>query len=358
MNINSENKINGKILVISAWLPGGGIEKVLINLISNPQFKDTFILSLSTYKKYNWEEKISDNITFEDGFDGSRKSIFQLIKGFFKSYSIIKKTILNNNYKYIFFSHSFLLPLFFVLKTNSKVYFWPQNSLFYQKNKLSSKLRYWFYKFFSSSINGVLCVNKQIMKEADLVGFKINKLVYNPIGESFSNLFANNPTSNKLIHIGYLDARKNTEFIIKALSLSSNKELTLDIIGEGDLMDSLINLRNILGLRDRISFKGFVNLSDKVISCSGLVMASKSEGFSMIISDALKSGIPVFVPDNLDISSYVNSRNHGAVFSLNNPASLASLFDNLNFKDFNYDQISDDYIKFFGDKAYSKRINS
>ena len=83
MNINSENKINGKILVVSAWLPGGGIEKVLINFISNPQFKDTFILSLSTYKKYNWEEKISSNITFENCFDGSRKSMFQLIVNYF-----------------------------------------------------------------------------------------------------------------------------------------------------------------------------------------------------------------------------------------------------------------------------------
>ena len=123
MNINSENKINGKILVVSAWLPGGGIEKVLINFISNPQFKDTFILSLSTYKKYNWEEKISSNITFENCFDGSRKSMFQLIKGFFKSYNIIKKTILNNNYKYIFFLILSFSHYFFFLKRILKFIF-------------------------------------------------------------------------------------------------------------------------------------------------------------------------------------------------------------------------------------------
>lgn len=353
-----DNSMNGSVLVISAWLPGGGIEKVLINLLSNPQFEDTFVLSLSTFKKYNWEAEISNNIKFEKGFTGSNSSIFHLIKGVIKSYNIIKKIIFLKKPKYIFFSHSFLLPIFVILNTNCKIYFWPQNSLFYMKNNIRSKLRYVFYKFFSSSIEGVLCVNKQILKEASLVGFKKNKLVYNPIGETFSNLFTFKPKMNKLVHIGYLDSRKNTSFIIQALSLSSNKEITLDIIGEGDLLKDLILETELLGLKDRVSFKGFVDLNNTIISCSGLIMASKSEGFSMIISDALKSGIPVFLPENLDISSYVKPRKHGAIFNLNNTATLVSIMDDLNFNYFNNDKISNDYINFFGDQAYCNRINS
>lgn len=357
INERSNDQFDCTILIVSAWLPGGGIEKVILNLNLINKFKKIKVLSLSKYKKYDWDKDFSKDIEFEDCFCDSKTSINSLTLGIIKSFLSVKKMLKHTNPKYIFFTHSFLIPIFFFIRTSSKIYFWPHNNLFNKSTKLKLFLKFVFYKLFKNSITGILSVNKQIFEEANSIGFNDNRLVYNPIGQNYNNLFNFKSDLKKLIHIGYLDDRKNTSFILKAFALTSNKEVTLDIIGDGDLLNDLVKEAESLGLKKRVNFKGFIDLQDTLIDCSGLVMSSKSEGFSMIISDALKSGIPVFLPNNLDISSFVKSGNYGDVFSLSTPNNLALILDKLDFEKFNSANISKEYISLYGDEAYCNRLN-
>jgi glycosyltransferase involved in cell wall biosynthesis len=201
-------------------------------------------------------------------------------------------------------------------------------------------------------------VNETIEKEAKKLGFKTAHLIYNPIGESFSNQFEFDPNSNKLVHIGFLDNRKNTSFILKAFAKTKNQHLVLDIIGNGVLLNVLINEAKELGISQKVNFKGFVDLKNEIIQCSGLIMSSKSEGFSMIISDALKCGIPVILPENLDICRFIKTNlNLGSVFSLEEVSSLTNVLDCVDFKLNDTNLITDLYIKEFGKIAYQERLN-
>ena len=357
--IESENLITEKTIIISAWLPGGGVEKVIQNLmVDNQPFKDVSILILSKDIKFHWYKEIEDKVTFADGFDSSNFSSLDLLFGLFKSYSIIKKELKNSNPKNILFTHSFLMVIFSFLRTNANVFFWPHNNLFSSSDFLKSKIKKLTYKLFKFSIDGILCVSESILAEAKLIGFSKTNLVYNPIGENFKNQFIYKPDLNKLVHIGFLDERKNTSHIIKALAKSNNNKLSLDVIGDGYLLESLKEEVENLGLNNRVVFKGFLDMSKVQISCSALIMASKSEGFSMVISDALKSGIPLILPSNLDISKFINSDKRGKVFDLENIIYLKEVLDNLDFLKVDSNEIKDTYISFYGKKAYSKRVSS
>jgi glycosyltransferase involved in cell wall biosynthesis len=356
---DSQNLIDEKTIIISAWLPGGGVEKVIQNLIiDNQPFKDVSVLVLSEEIKFHWYKQIEDKVKFTDGFDSNNSSSLGLLLGLIKSFLIVKKELNNSNPKNILFTHSFLMVIFSFLRTNANVFFWPHNNLLNPSNFLKSKIRKLTYKLFKSSIDGILCVSESILAEAKLIGFSKADLVYNPIGEKFKNQFIYKPDLNKLVHIGFLDERKNTSHIIKALAKSNNNKLTLDIIGDGYLLEPLKEEVENLGLNNRVSFKGFLDMSKIQISCSALIMASKSEGFSMVISDALKSGIPLILPLNLDISKFITSEKRGKVFNLENITYLKEVLDNIDFLKIDSNEIKNTYINFYGKKAYSDRVSS
>lgn len=351
------NKITKKTVVISAWLPGGGIEKVIQNLyLQESPYKDLDVLVLSTKVNYNWYGKFENKIHFYDCFSQD-SNLIRTFFSFFKSLQVVNKYIKNESPEYILFSHSFLLPIFGILKPNCQVFYWPQNSLKDNTTLIRNVLTKLNYLVFNKSIKGVLCVNETIEKEANDLGFNNTHLIFNPIGESFPNQFMYDPNSNKLVHIGFLDNRKNTSFILKAFAKTKNQNLLLDIIGDGELLNSLIQEANELGISQKVNFRGFVNLKNEIIQCSGLIMSSKSEGFSMIISDALKCGIPVILPESLDICRFIKSnKNLGVEFSLNNVSSLSTVLDTIDFKTYNSNFISESYKREYGEIAYSKRL--
>ncbi len=350
-------KNSQKVVIISAWLPGGGIEKVIQNLyLEESPFVDLIVLSLSTKINYNWYSKFEDRIQFIDCFN-EKSNVFGTLISFLRSIVIVNRYIKKESPKVILFSHSFLLPIFGILKPKCQTLFWPQNSLNVSSNFIRSFLTKMNYSFFRKSIKGVLCVNETIEKEAKSHGFKKTYMVYNPIGESFPPQFKFDPSLNKLVHIGFLDSRKNTSFIIEAMAQTRNHNLTLDIIGSGELLNQLIKLAEDLGISEKINFRGFVDLKNEMINCSGLIMASKSEGFSMIISDALKCGVPVILPENLDIYRFIKTNKAlGSGFRLNELSSIVDVLDNINFETIDTNLISNTYIKEFGSLAYHKRL--
>ena len=108
------NIIKEKTIIISAWLPGGGIEKVIQNLIiDNKPFKDIRILCLSKKLKFIWYKEIEDKVKFTDVFDSTKPSFLNISFGIIKSYSLVKKELINKDIKNVLFTHSFLMVIFY-----------------------------------------------------------------------------------------------------------------------------------------------------------------------------------------------------------------------------------------------------
>lgn len=352
--------IDKRVLIISAWLPGGGIERVISNLINDKIFETIHIFNLSNVYKYKWFKNFNKNFQSSNVYKNEKNLniIFS-----FKQRKKIKQAIHSNHdiesYDYYLITHSFLLPIVKnVASLNiNKIIFWPHNNLLTNKISLKWLGKYLYFRLLSNSCTGIICVNEKIYEEARKIGFRNFELCYNPIGESNSNFFEFNNESNRICHLAYLTKRKNTKFLIEALSKSNNSKITIDIIGDGPMLGKLKRTVNNCNLNDRVIFHGFQDESFlQGRSYKALIMASKSEGFSMSISDALRSGLPIIIPERLSLATFVENENTGLTFSLDNHKSLINVLQNIDEIDFEKEHISNKYINTYGKIAYEKRI--
>jgi glycosyltransferase involved in cell wall biosynthesis len=105
--------------------------------------------------------------------------------------------------------------------------------------------------------------------------------------------------SIKLIAVGRLDEIKDYPTMIRAVGLLRNTyKVSLDIIGDGNIKESLINLINELNLAEHITLVGEVlELSHWYREADVLVLSSLSEGFGNVIVEALAHGTPVVSTD-------------------------------------------------------------
>ena len=106
------------------------------------------------------------------------------------------------------------------------------------------------------------------------------------------------PENKKFLYVGYLARRKGLDTALKALGELKNYEWTLDIVGDGSQREELESLVKELGIDDRIKFYGFRDDTDKFMSeASCLLFPSRSEGFGLVVAEALAVGLPVLASD-------------------------------------------------------------
>ncbi|MEO5774061.1 MAG: glycosyltransferase [Sphingomicrobium sp.] len=98
----------------------------------------------------------------------------------------------------------------------------------------------------------------------------------------------------RLLAIGRLVAQKNYPLMLRALARSRELEWTLDILGDGPLLDGLQSMARELGIADRVNFRGFVpNTVDYLRSAHALLLSSAWEGQGAVLLEALACGCPV-----------------------------------------------------------------
>jgi glycosyltransferase involved in cell wall biosynthesis len=96
------------------------------------------------------------------------------------------------------------------------------------------------------------------------------------------------------VAVGELNRNKQHDDVIEALRLMRHTEAHLALVGGGPRRAHLEALASRLGLRDRVRFAGFVaDVRPLVGSATALVLASKREGLSRSIMEALALEVPV-----------------------------------------------------------------
>ena len=136
--------------------------------------------------------------------------------------------------------------------------------------------------------------------------------------------------SNTISFVGRLISLKRVKDILTALSLVKNREMRLQVIGDGPLMTSLVDQAGALGISDRVKFLGFREDALELLSKSSiLVLPSITEGTPRTGMEAMAMGIPVVGTDIPGIRSIVRHGETGILVPVKDPGAIASQLDRL-----------------------------
>jgi glycosyltransferase involved in cell wall biosynthesis len=102
------------------------------------------------------------------------------------------------------------------------------------------------------------------------------------------------------------------------------------IVGTGPLFKDLKNFVEKRNLRGSVIFAGFVeNLSDVFESMDVFVLPSLTEGFPLVIIEAMAAGLPVAASSVGGIPEMIKDKHNGRLFPPKNPEAIADAVINL-----------------------------
>ncbi len=284
--------MNKKICLLTDSLSSGGAEKMVSNLSFSLSKKGyhVFIVSMIdeiTYpfagELYNFGKikltntKLKSFLKFKRYFKTQKFDVIldhRVRMSFFKE--LIFSKIVFKNYKVIYGVHHYDLSFYF-----------PCINM-----PLFSKLTLVNNKKIVSVSKEIKQVLKQQLKLKSSVIY--NYPLFNHL-ESVDE--SETPSHTKyIVGIGRLTTIKQFDVLIKSYKNSKLSEagIKLLILGEGPEKSKLEHLIKTLDLNKYVKLKGFQNNSHLFIKHSkALVLSSKSEGFPMVLIEALELGTPI-----------------------------------------------------------------
>jgi glycosyltransferase involved in cell wall biosynthesis len=133
---------------------------------------------------------------------------------------------------------------------------------------------------------------------------------------------------------GRLSEEKGIDLLLEAAaSLRKDhpaKDFTIWIIGEGAEKDRLKKLANILGIEKIVRFMGFQEQVAEYLSASDIfVLPSRHEAMSMVLLEALASGLPCIVTEVGESARVVQDGEQGLVIAPNSVEPLREALEKL-----------------------------
>jgi glycosyltransferase involved in cell wall biosynthesis len=129
---------------------------------------------------------------------------------------------------------------------------------------------------------------------------------------------------NSISFIGRFHEKKALDLLLKSLVNIENLNLIVAGGGEKEYEEYIYNLVKELKLKDRVTFKGFVNDKIKREICEQslfLVLPSYTEGLSMVGLEAIMNSTPVLTTEKCNFNE-VQVHNAGIVMKDNNPNTI------------------------------------
>src|SRR5690606_29867233 len=125
------------------------------------------------------------------------------------------------------------------------------------------------------------------------------QVIYNPIDISKYPLEPSARRKNLILACGRLEEVKDYPTLLRAFArLRQSQDVRLRILGEGSLRGTLERQCHDLGITDYVSFDGFVrNPAKHMREAAVLVHSASSEGFGLVLAEALANDCPVVATD-------------------------------------------------------------
>lgn len=145
----------------------------------------------------------------------------------------------------------------------------------------------------------------------------------------------NHRVQKKMLFVGGLIGRKGLDLLIKAMPYIE-KNILLDVVGEGTEESNLRNMALEYGVADRISFLGYLEgeeLKKSYQSCDIFVFPTREDCFGLVILEAMCASLPVIASKYADGAfDLIKNDIHGKIIDPYNTQELAQAV-NWIFKD-------------------------
>ncbi len=211
---------------------------------------------------------------------------------------------------------------------NCPVVAWPHNDIsFYDPDINNSQ-----YAFSNADI--FFAISNRVA--SDLETICPDKLIYriNDSLDTSKTIYSEKRNTRKLAFVGRLSKIKNVDLILNAIKLSvSGAELVL--VGTGEEESSLKELCVELGISDKVHFAGWSDSPwDITKDCKALIIASESEGSSLVATEALYCGMPVISTPVGSLPDLIIPGLNGYLYDPTSPSELAAVIDKVITGDF------------------------
>lgn len=137
-------------------------------------------------------------------------------------------------------------------------------------------------------------------------------------------------TRPRVVMISRLAGGKGFDVLLDAIESIDDDELSVCLVGDGPLYDSVRKSVARRGLSDCVYLTGYRNDIPRVLAASDiLVLPSFREGTPRVITEAMASGIPIIATDIAGIPEQVNEGESGYLIPPGDPEALADRLNRL-----------------------------
>lgn len=316
---NGKQKNN--ILHISRTMDIGGAERIVYQLATD--LKDEFDQVHVASTGGLWEEKLAGNgIQHHQILDVDSKQPATVLK----ILSSLSKIIKENGITLVHTHHR--MAAFYIrllqLRHPKLIHVYTAHNVF--KDKLP------LYKFALGKAHVIAvgeAVNENIKHD---VGINDTTVIYNGVLMKESQDIVTEITQTPGVKIGCiarLSEQKGLTYLIEAMSLVTNPSVSLFIVGDGELRNSLIDQTKELSLEERIHFLGYrSDVVECINSFDFLVSSSLYEGLALSVIETFLNGKTIVATDIPGINEIVNETN-GLLVPVKNPTAMAQAIDKL-----------------------------
>ena len=193
---------------------------------------------------------------------------------------------------------AYLIP--FILKTNTPIVFECHGSKYLEETQpskcfFSTKIKLLFKELFAKSFTKFVALSKASLQEWNI---KNGVVIANPLwfeATTFSDLKA-----KKVIAVGRHSYEKGWDRMLQIWQkvIQKHPDWTLEIYGKSNQNQELQKISKTLNIDTNVAFFDTVkNINCKYRDASILVMTSRTEGFGMVLIEAMAMGLPCVAYD-------------------------------------------------------------
>lgn len=179
--------------------------------------------------------------------------------------------------------------------------------------------------------NVTITVSKSVKEELVKNGFPHEKVIIIPPGIEYKKYRVKKCDKSNyplILYVGRLTKYKGVQYLIKASKYLSKSipQARISIVGKGNYLKDLIEIRNKLGLQDIIKFHGYVSEEEKIkLMQSSWVLVNPSirEGFGIVVIEAAACGTPTIGTNTTGLKDSIINGKTGMLVPYGEPKVLA-----------------------------------
>lgn len=305
--------MNEKILIITSGVTAGGVDSLILNMLSEME-KNRFEIDILIFddSKDDWAYK------FEEYGCTILKALRARKQGVIKSIINYRKIIKNGNYKVIH-SHIGLgsvLPVIASSTIKGTQIICHSHFDDYEGSSMNKKLAHLVYNLFpcrklACSIGaGVELYGKKSEFEFVKNGIDTERFAYNyEVRKKIRSQMGFSSDMFIMGTVGRMEYQKNHEFLLDIFKEVKNKQENskLILIGDGILRNKILDKARKLNIIEDVIFLGVRNDVDQLLQALDLfVMPTRFEGLSLALLEVQCSGLPCLTTDVVPKEAKVN----------------------------------------------------